>query len=176
MTTPRLDWTCEQAMAAQETALAADPARSISDPTLPLYQWTALHAMERERARFEAGDRMAVLAAIRQCANHDLPLPAWAATAYITAYDRVLRCETASFDDAFGRPYPKGAHMHALRKQRALRLRVWNAVRRIRQSDPATPINAILFERVGEAMRPPIGKTLAETYYYEAKRLLDAGP
>jgi hypothetical protein len=169
---PHLDWTVEQAKAANDAALAADPARSDADPTLPLFQFFALRTIERERARFEAGDRMALLAAIRKCANHDLVLPAWVAKAYIKAYDRVLTCRAKSWDDAtvFGKPYPKHAHLNALRKKRNLPLAVWLAVRRILDSEPNTRIDRSLFERVGANLRPPIGHSDAAEFYYQAVR------
>lgn len=164
------NWTADEAIAADNAALAADPARSDADPTLPLYQWAAAQTLETLRAQFEAGDRMALLAAIRKCANHDLSLPGWAATAYIRAYDEVLNYRSKSWDEVFGAPYPKNKHLGALRKKRMLRFAVWKAVNEIRRREPMTPINADLFERVGEMMRPPLGKTSAEEYYYSVKR------
>ena len=164
--------TLEEAQAATDAALAADPYRSDSDPTLPVYQWATLHELNRERQQFEAGDRMALFAAIRKCANHDLPLPAWAATAYIAAYDHVLNCRAKSWDEVFGTPYPKGVNLNAMRKRRILRFRVYRLVTEILQAERHTPIGVALFERVGREMRPPIGKSEAAERYYEAMRLL----
>lgn len=165
------EWTLQEAQAAQAAALAADPTRSDSDPSLPLFQWVALHQLDALRQQFDAGDGMALLAAVRHCANHDLAMPAWVADAFIQCYDRVLTCRAGSWDDVFGRPYPKGANLNAMRKRRTLRFAVWNEVQRILMSEPDTAIDAGLFERAGAAIRPPIGKTQAEAYYYAAAKM-----
>lgn len=110
---------------------------------------------------------MALLAAIRECANHDLPMPEWVSHAYIRAYDMVLNCKAGSWDEVFGRPYRKGAQLAAMRKRRIKRLAVWNEARRIILSEPETPIDVAFFERIGEKLA--IGKTLASELYYEEK-------
>lgn len=120
-----------------ETAdiLRSDPQRSFADPTLPIYRYDARTQLEGERQRFERGERMALLAAIRICANHDIPLPAWASQAYIRSYDQVLNCKLDSWDAAFGRPYGKGKKIQALRKRRYLRHRVWLRIVEIRREE-----------------------------------------
>ncbi|MBK7745248.1 MAG: site-specific integrase [Betaproteobacteria bacterium] len=50
-----------------------------------IIEWT-LQELDLERQRFEAGDGMALLAAIRKCANHNLAMPAWVADAFIERY------------------------------------------------------------------------------------------
>src|SRR5512144_1308077 len=65
----RKEWTVQEAQAATDAALAADPARSWADPTLPLYQWATLHEIDAERPAIDAGDGFALLGAIRKCAG-----------------------------------------------------------------------------------------------------------
>src|SRR3569623_2277533 len=48
---------------------------------------------------------MALLGALRICANYDLVMPAWLSRAYIKAYDSVLFARVGSWDRAFGRPF-----------------------------------------------------------------------
>jgi hypothetical protein len=165
--------TLDEALAATEAALAADRTRE-HDPALPIYQWCALRKLDVERQKFDSGDRMALLGAVRQCANHDLPLPAWAAKAYIEAYDLVLTCRAKSWDEAFGTPYPKNSNLNAMRKRRLLRYAVFNEVRRLLNVDPRPPIDATLFETVGKMVRPPVGKTMAADLYYEALHQLNS--
>jgi len=164
------EWTLQDAQAATEAALAADPARSSGDPTLPVFQWATAQEVDALRAVIEGGDGFALLGAVRKCANHGIPMPEWLAKQFIRRYDRVLACRLGSWDDAFGRPYPKGKHLNALRKQREKRFAVYNAVRAAKASDPKIAIDAILFEKVGDSLG--IGKTLAETLYYQAKRMM----
>ena len=136
-----------------------------------IIEWT-LQELDLERQRFEAGDGMALLAAIRKCANHDLAMPAWVAEAFIERYDRVLNCRAGSWDDVFGRPYPKGANLNAMRKRRTLRSAVWNEVQRTLKSEPGTTINRDLFQIIGERMRPPVAGPEAEKIYYAAAKML----
>ncbi len=169
MILPRSAQSMKDAQAAHEIALKADPTRSPNDPTLPLYQWCAMEALCALEKQFISGDRTALLAAIRRCANHDLPLPSWASKAYISAYDQVLNCDEKSWDVVFGTPYPKGANINAMSKRRNLRFAVWLRVNELRKT---APIDGQLFATVGKEMRPIIGKSEASELYYEAKRLL----
>lgn len=132
-------------------------------------QQIAAETIERLRETFEAGDSVALLAAIRECARCELPLPPWAARAYIAAYDQVLNCRVKTWDEAFGAAFPKGANLNAQRKRRNLRFTVHHAVLSSIQRDPETPIDAGLFETIGE--RFGVGKTEAENLYRSAIRL-----
>ena len=161
-------WTLEEAQAENEAALLNDPAR-ITDPTLPLFQWIALHELEQLSEQYEQGNQFALMLAIRVCANHDLIMPRWVGDGYIAAFDTILNYRSGSWDDVFGRPIPKNAHLSALKKKRNLEFAVFNEIVRIRQCERNScgaipPLDAWLFERVGKPFG--IGKTLAEEYYY----------
>ncbi len=162
------EWTLAEAQAEHDKACAANPARAWVDPTLPLFQWFALKAIDRCREAFQGGDKFELLHAIRECANHDLPLPDWAARAFISAYDTILNFKAKSWDDVLGAPIPKGAHLNVLRERRELKFGVLNRVHEILARAPETPIDQYLFETVGKEFG--IGKTLAAEYYYAAKR------
>jgi hypothetical protein len=162
-------WTAEQAWAAQVEAMANG--LEVSDPSGPYYRWDALHVVDNLKGRFETGDRRALLAAIRECANHDLPMPDWVAAAFIRAYDNVHQMRLGSWDDAFGRPYPKGFHLAKARRRQQIGPAVWMAVKVIRDEEPETPIDEGLFERVGAKLG--IGKTLANELYYRWKPRLE---
>lgn len=153
----------EEAMAETDAALAADPTRSIADPTLPIYRLNAAYELAKEEKRFAAGDRNALLGAIRICANHDLVMPEWLARAFIRSYDKVLRHDVGSWDDAFGRPLPKGKHLNAARKKRNKGFSAWIRVRQLH--DQGRAIDEQLFEDVGKELG--LGKTLVSEYYYD---------
>jgi hypothetical protein len=159
------NWTFEQATAAQE--LAETEGRT--GPETPLYQWVALHDLDRLKAQFESGDRWALLAAVRKCANHSLVMPSWVANGFIAAYDTVLSARIGSWDEALGRPYPKGRHLHNARQDRERRFDVWLRIRNILSQEPDIAVDDALFERVGRELG--IGKTRANRLYYEAERL-----
>ena len=166
----RIEWTFEEARDAQADYQANGGL--LHDPTGPLYQWSALHGIEKERARFDAGDNMALLAAIRKCANHGLVMPEWVSLAFIRNYDAVLSLRMRSWDDAFGRPYRKGMDLKAARFRREKRFHVWMEVNRRHLAGEA--IDDQLFEAVGEALG--MKKTLASQLYYEAKNLMPVLP
>jgi hypothetical protein len=158
----------DAASSEQEAILRADPTRNRADPTLPVSQLFGRLSLEEERERFAAGDRVALLAAVRECARCGLPMPEWVAAAFIRSYDQVLNCRVKSWDEAFGAPFPKGSHLNALRKRRKLRIFVHSAVLDRVRRDPSTPIDKGLFESVGEEFS--IGASLAEELYYSAVR------
>lgn len=171
------DWTLEEALAANEAALLKNTERS-NDPTMPLFQWAALHQLD-EYEKYYQQDSYWLMTAIRTCANHDLPLPEWAAKAYIKAYDTVNNAKAKSWNAVFGNPYPKGQHLSAIRKRRMLMFSVWNEITEIlnreqiwndatKQWESVTAIDESLFEAVGKKFH--IGKTLASEYYYAAKK------
>lgn len=154
------------AQAETESILDSDPTRSIADPTLPIYRVVAGFRLEELGKAFAAGDRGALMAALRVCANHDLPMPQWLSKAYIRSYDQVLTCRVKSWDEAFGAPFPKGANLNALRKRRELRYRIGLAVLNRIQRYPDMPIDKGLFEAVGKEFN--VGASLAEELYYSA--------
>lgn len=158
----------EAAMRETDAILAADPSRSFADPTLPVFQCAGRMMLEDERARFEAGDKNALLGAVRTCAQHGLVMPDWLASAFIRGYDQVLNLRTGSWDDAFGKPIPKGAHLAALRKKRAKTPAVWLAIQDAKRQGCA--IDMKLFDEIGA--RLGLGKTLVAEYFYGTKKKL----
>lgn len=161
------DWTWEEAQAATEEALKIDPARS-NDPTLPIFQWVALHDLDAYEKLYDK-DKYYLMTAIRVCSNHDLPLPEWASRAYIKAYDTVNCAHAKSWDTVFGNPYPKGAHLNAIRKKRSLSYSVHSEIRNRMLMNPDLKIDDGLFEEVGKKFN--IGRTLASEYYYHVKEI-----
>jgi len=109
--------------------------------TGPLFVAYAITRLEAERKNYEGGEKMALLAAIRICALHELPLPDWTAKAFIQRYGEVLNCRTGSWDEAFGQPYP-GKHVPDLRQRRELRVMVPMRIKELRSQDDPPPMNA----------------------------------
>lgn len=160
------DWTEDQAIAADEAARAADPTRPTSDPTLPFSRWAGAQKLAELHRQHDAGDRFALMAALRECARCGMAMPDWVAAGYIKAHDMVLNYRAKSWDEAFGRPIPKGAHLNALRRRRQLRHRVWGEVFRAMRANPGRPIDKGLFEEIAE--RLGIGATYCEELYRQA--------
>ncbi len=140
-------------------------------PDTPLFQYSATRWCNALRAKIDGGSGFAVLAAVRICATHGLVMPLWLVYAFNRRYDAVLSCRAASWDDpqSFGRPYPKGANIHARRKARLGRFAVFNAVHELLAMEPETPIDKDMFERIGGPLG--LGITLTEEYYYSAQKM-----
>lgn len=128
--------------------------------------------------QFADGDRLALFHAIATCAQYRLIVPPWAAGAFIERFDPVYRAEISSWDEAFGRPYPKGAHLEKLRRWRfdcEIYMRIQNILE-WRPGEPAIAawltergsIGPWLFEMVGTEFR--IGSRKCKDLYYEQKK------
>ncbi|MBP8019396.1 MAG: hypothetical protein KAY82_05115 [Hylemonella sp.] len=139
-------------------------------PVDPFYQYIAVRDCNALKSKIEAGSGFAVLSAVRLCGTHGLVMPEWLAYAFNSRYYAVATYRALSWDDpkSFGRPYKKGTNIKARQKALHLRHKVSIAIHDILASEPETPIDKALFERVGEPLA--IGATLAEEYYYYVKR------
>jgi hypothetical protein len=173
--TVRKDWSAAQAMAAQKRAIDADPALENS-PATPFFQWATLLQLDQLERDFRGGDRFALMMAIHLCAWYELVIPDWAAKAFMRAFRRVNHCDLDSWDEAFGRPYPKGFHLKNARQNRALRpaiyLRVKGMLTRRVENDKIIepmPLGDGLFEVIGKEFG--VGKTRANKLYYEARAM-----
>ncbi len=158
-----------------EEALAAHgESVPFEGPARPIYQWSAATEITGMRAEAESSG-FAVLACVRNCANHDLVMPEWLAQAFINRYDKVLTCRADSWDDeaAFGRPYPKGSHLSKLRQAREYRFQVHGQVVAAVQENPKRPIDRSLFAEVGKSLG--INGTTVQAFYYEATKILGYG-
>jgi hypothetical protein len=98
------------------------------------------------RELYEQGNHWCLMQTIALCAEHRVPLPDWAASAYLKAYKDVGSAQAMSWDEVFGRPWPKGTHKSAAQRESKLRNKVGMRVRQILQDEPGTPIDSGLFE------------------------------
>lgn len=135
-----------------------------------LVRWEALQSLPRLEERFRAGNRFALFQAVAACARCDLQMPTWVARGFLRGYDAVVNLRMGSWDEAFGRPYPKGMHIAKGRLRRLKRFQVYSAAKCILACEPATPIDERLFERVGKDCG--VSRSVANQLYYEAKRSL----
>lgn len=131
----------------------------------PLYQFVATSELAGWKRSYEAGDDMALLSAVRSCAQYGLKMPDWVATEFIRKYDLVLNCKVKTWDEAFGAPYPKNSNINAMRKRREHQPCVFNRVTELNKQ--GVPVNDELFRIVGAEMN--ISASLCRKYYYEIK-------
>lgn len=163
-----INWTLQQA---QDEQVLAENAGN-NGPDSPLFQWVALNEIEQLRRQFEMGDEFALLQAVAKCAQHGLLMPPWLSEKYLQQYRKVVHAHVGTWDEAFGRPYPKGKHIAKLRQRRDLRFVVYNEIRARLHAAPETAIDDALFESVGSNFQ--IKKTLCNELYYEALQWIGA--
>jgi hypothetical protein len=152
-----------------EAKVAQDALGEHVGPGLPLYQWCAVQEVNKLRPAVEAGCGFDVMDAVSRCLRHDLGPPDWLARAFLRRYDAVLNCRAGSWDDAFGRPYPKNAQLAALRRRRIGRLKASNAFTERLRRNPMRAVDKALWEEIGHEIDE--GTTRAEELYREALRM-----
>jgi hypothetical protein len=115
-----------------------------------------------DRVHFENGDKRALLGVIAQCARKELPLPAWAATAFCEAYFRSRDGKLKSWNEVFGKPWPGKSRKGTATESRAVA--VWIEVNRLHH-DEGCPIDEGLFERVGKSLGVGRRSTISRLYW-----------
>lgn len=136
----------------------------LAEQSLPLSPAVELEA---KRQGFGEGNKLALVDAIRICAKHDLPLPAWVSREFLFAYDCVLNLEIATWDDVLGTPRQVAKHLVKKKKEQFDSARVLLALMQARQVGRS--ISGVLFEEIGE--RYGLGKTrVSDIYYGKPKR------
>lgn len=120
---------------------------------------------------FENENKWCLMQTIWSCARDNVPLPDWAAKAFIEAFESCRTGSKKSWDDLFDSPYPKGTHHKAVQKKHAIQWELFNSVQLMLKEKPETVIDNEFFTLVGKLFN--IGRTLASEYYYEAKKMAD---
>jgi hypothetical protein len=69
--------------------------------------------LEIAKQKFEEGNKAVLLMAMHQCLLLKKPPPEWLRLAFIRAYESAAAFEIRSWDEAFGPPREKGAHLKA---------------------------------------------------------------
>jgi hypothetical protein len=112
-----------------------------------------LNGSRNPRARLDRGGPIALFQAIELCGRSNVPLPAWAASAFSKGFDRVLWAEVNTWDKAFGRPWPKGTKLIVARRHQMMMTRIYERVLALhdgRGGSPPRKIDNSLFEDVGK--------------------------
>lgn len=124
--------------------------------------------MQEYRQHFEAGDKNALLQAIRFCFAQEIVAPEWVVNAFFRATNRWYSMDCKELGEAFDLAWPKGANLNALKKRRRLKFHVLNEVNAARNG--GRPVDDELFEEIGK--RHGLGKTLVKEYLRVAHRFV----
>lgn len=144
-----------------------------SGPSLDEFLRTPIAHVQREiqlkrlEEMYASGDTGALLEAMYECCRFNVPLPPWLRISFQEAYLKVAHFKEPSWESVFGKPLRKGKQTDAARKKLELAIPVYVRVCEIRKDNPDQPIDAGLFEMVGEELG--LKKTQTEEYYYLIK-------
>jgi hypothetical protein len=118
--------------------------------------------------KFDHSNKSALLYAIYYCCLMKRPLPEWLRRAFLGAYESATGYEIKSWDDAFDRPHPKGAHVTKKKRYFDSRDIIMQRVQELRSE---MPLDKNLFEKIGKELGIGGGTTVSEIYYEECRRL-----
>src|SRR5262245_4449646 len=113
------------------------------------------------KSSFEGGDKSKLLWTIYACLVSRRPIPEWVRVAFLNAYEAAEGFEIRSWDEVFGRPVPKGAHLKPNKRETELRLII---VEQVEALAAKQKVNDELFKEVGKEWG--IGTTRVKEIYY----------
>lgn len=132
---------------------------------------SVLAARDRIESTNGPGDRRAMLFAIVQCIEAQLVPPPWLAAAFLTAYDTVIAAEATSWDNVFGKPYPKSTNAARLRRRRSIAIPLFDFIETARAKKRTKGVGDVIFDQAG--LKFAISAKQAREYYDEFKDELD---
>lgn len=109
-----------------------------------------------------------VLQCLRLCAVNQLTPPCWLWDAFSQRHSKVTDAEVATWDEAFGRPWPAHTRLNAVRERRRLKIKVHSAAWKLAIQELGLAINRDFFERISEMPGIPKSGATVERVYYEA--------
>jgi hypothetical protein len=129
----------------------------------PLDQWFAARAITQQRSEIERGPDFAEgLYAIAECARCGLVIPRWLSHLCVERVRAVENMRVASWDDAFGRPFPKGTQLAAERRRKRSSWRIAQEVTEFVVLNPGAPLDPE-WERIGKLVGE--GRTRTQELY-----------
>ena len=119
--------------------------------------------------RFDSGDNVAALQALRACGQYGVAMPDWLVDALFRATNQWFSLRVRTLDEAFGVELPKGKHLDRLRERQKLRVEVFNRIEALRNE--GCSVSEALFDIVGREFG--IRKTKCGELYYECRKNSD---
>lgn len=163
-------WTFEEAQRAQKEW---DKTEHDQRAKGPIFRWDAVQKLKELADHFkETDDKNIILEAVFLCAMNGLPMPGWCSMAYVEAYRDVWFRAVTSWDEAFGKPHPKGTHAFDHRTERNNSFKIYQRIQEISKEE-GSHVDGNLFLRVGLEMGIG-GKTKTAELYYAAKKWFDS--
>jgi hypothetical protein len=124
--------------------------------------WQGIRAyLDTLRERFESGDSEALLDAIRDAADLNIPLPQWAATAYCSALDSYEQADpdTRTLADAFGIRRPKSENLEVANRKYLYLGFIQDRYKALKHAGLKTALNAdgapTVWEQISDELKDP---------------------
>jgi hypothetical protein len=131
-------------------------------------QWREIdRTLNIYRQAYSAGDHLALFQALSFALESGMPVPEWAANPLAARISKVLSKETACWNEAFGRPYPKGAQVRAQRRREQLAPQVHLLVTEERRKS-GMALGESLFSDIGHQLG--ISRSLCSKLYYQERK------
>ena len=121
--------------------------------------------LEEGRRRYDNGETDELPYCLQFCIGNRLPIPDWLATAFMTAYEKIISFEAASWDDVFGKHLRKGGRLARERQRWVLARPIFETVQE--RHAAGRSINKELFYEIGREFG--VSGTVASEIYYLAK-------
>lgn len=135
------------------------------DPRAPVRQWNARQRADELRADYEAGREVALLEVVRECADHGLTIPEWAAAEFARRLDNARLFRVRTLDEAFGRFLPDGKSFTAAKKRTQKSLAIYRDAAELKKRGFGT--GEALFAELGR--RHGVSASTARDYFYSAR-------
>jgi len=117
---------------------------------------------------FYSGNHIMLFYALYRCSLYAIPAPRWARYELQAGLHRYQNFEVKEFGEAFGISRPKGMNLNAEHKRVTSAFPLYQHIEDLRTQ--GKKVNEALFEEAGKRFH--LGKTLAQEYYYDVKRVL----
>jgi hypothetical protein len=117
------------------------------------------------KQKIEGGNKTVLLKAMHECLLLRKPLPEWLRLAFVQAYQSAYPFEIRSWDEIFGAPHPKGAHLKTRKQHFELEYPISSRLDEL--AAKGETIDKWLFEKIGKEFG--ISGTTASTIYYKKR-------
>lgn len=146
-------------------------------------RWQAIRDAERYQQSYEGGEKSALMQMLAACARTGMRIPKWAADALCDEVQSVGDHEKGTWDEVFGRPVPKGAHLSAMARRKRAYYAMLDKFRQLQVTldlpledqhelgwgkIPGVAIDDTFFDELGSDIG--VSRTVAKELYYEHKQ------
>lgn len=132
--------------ATRENALRAALQGAPEDAGNLVARWAAAQRLRGSESRIASLNGGEILDLVAECAAHGLVIPSWLAAEFLDRYGLVRGFHAKSWDEAFGKPFPKSARLTSMRKRQERMRRLSKLVMGFVLSSPRAKLDPMWVE------------------------------